>query len=1122
MVERKLLNGRLNFDASGYFVPEGDYSDANDIRITPRGLISMEGNRLFSDYYTAPGYWCACSYKDNTRRRVYAILCSEDQKHRFIYCDLDSLSITQMFENITDTNNVDIFGWNTGGAFDPSKAMKGMRIIHKDAGGDMIYFIDPNNVPLKFNDVTFSLSGYGTSPTLEMFKVIKYPPPTPLSAVYDDDATRSVNNLKKKLFQFRYQYVYTDDETSVWSAISKIPLPPKVDDQEYYLSGTKANVIRIVIPTGIKTVKQIKIAARVNIGSVWSDFFLIDTVDKTLLSISDNTNYSYDFFNDGSYNSVDVDESGLLFDYVPDKTNALEIADGRVLVYGGITEGLDKEINTNVTVEITTAGSTLSGGGNMTINDTNLDDVVITISGTPNIGEIFKLTVRSDDSAFAHAPETFNYTVQSGDNSTNVAAGLVALINNSLWVVSTSSGAVIHLYGRPGNFIIGVTGYVDTSAASAGVDDSVSAHKWKGRYKYGFSYYRNDGKTNGVYVPITQELTIDIPAYSEVTGAAQTAVITLNINHAPPSWADYYHIVRTKELTALKSIFWVTSGCGENGGYSYLNISNFTTHAADFPTTAATLNYSFSEGDRVRIIRRMTATPTVLDNYDFEILGVVTDPPTLAAGKYIKIKKTTSTSTYGLDIATNLFYIEIYSPAPILKENLNVFYEIGEKYSIYIDSNGNRSHIGKSQNQIQGTGSAAAIIKITDGDYYLRSRKLTVGATGTFQSYFAMDVNFSDGYLSAVHNEGRALVIDDTIKEQFYPGLIRFGLPYLSGSSTNNLSRFYPANQKECNATYGAILNMKSRENFIRVFQRYKISMMPVYRQMIYDASGTQTVGLSSQVLSNPDYYVGDFGIDKYGLSLVSTDFGDYFLDDINNALVRVSNDGITNISDTYNAKIWSNANILANYSGFGGFHYEDRLVFMAIVDDNGDVQNVISFSEYDKGFNSKHSFTNAENILFIDGFLWTFKGGLPWVHDRYNCNYYNVQYNPNVTVTFNKGIDFKKNYVSVGTVSNRKWGCPEILTSSGQNSELWIDDFRMREDGYHAALLRDMASPKGLLRGDPLKGNWISVKFQAGYSEAPLDDILVNPTPTERDTSTDSVLTLVSVTYNESNLNKR
>ena len=101
--------------------------------------------------------------------------------------------------------------------------------------------------------------------------------------------------------------------------------------------------------------------------------------------------------------------------------------------------------------------------------------------------------------------------------------------------------------------------------------------------------------------------------------------------------------------------------------------------------------------------------------------------------------------------------------------------------------------------------------------------------------------------------------------------------------------------------------------------------------------------------------------------------------------------------------------------------------------------------------------------------------------------------------------------------MSNRKWGVTAISTSLNQTSELKVEDFVQREDGYEAGLLRDSSSEGGLLDGDKLKGNWLQAKFEGGpqssLSGADGEDVEV---------SQKYDVTLLAVTFTESNLNKR
>jgi hypothetical protein len=347
--------------------------------------------------------------------------------------------------------------------------------------------------------------------------------------------------------------------------------------------------------------------------------------------------------------------------------------------------------------------------------------------------------------------------------------------------------------------------------------------------------------------------------------------------------------------------------------------------------------------------------------------------------------------------------------------------------------------------------------------------------------------------------------------------LIRHSLQYIQGTNVNNLSRFYPENFEDADASFGDVLNFKERENFIRVFQRFKIGMMPVFRNILIDNAGSNNVALSEKVLNKINYYAGDYGIDKYGLSLVSSDFGDYFIDDINRALVRASIDGITNVSDTFSMGKFFNTELANGFTAIGAFDYERREVIMLLINASNAGTKIVRFNEQRKGFQPRLSFTTAESFLFVDGYLWTFKGQ-PYVHDSATkCTFYGTATAPFITVVFNGGVDFKKTFTNMATVSNRKWGCTAISTSTGQASVLMIEDFKQKEDGYHAALLRDSNSPAGLLAGDTLKGNWLEAKFEGGAASS------LDSTPrTEISVTTEYELTLCAVYFNESNLNKK
>jgi hypothetical protein len=628
-----------------------------------------------------------------------------------------------------------------------------------------------------------------------------------------------------------------------------------------------------------------------------------------------------------------------------------------------------------------------------------------------------------------------------------------------------------------------------------------------GRYKYGVAYYDSDGKTNGVYT--TKDTVFDVPKYNEISGSATTSNVRLSISHLPPSWASYYHIVRTKELTSSFSKFIITKGVditdAVNGpprsGFVYINIQNLQLHAEKNPSSASIINYtstSFVKGDRVRFIKNHSSSTIFTDSLDYEIIGVVSRGTSPNVDQYLKIAYVDGMPSFA-NVSGNQpkFLVEIYRPSPNISSQNNFYYEIGERFTIGIDGLGSKVHLGNVSNQNTFIFVSPAVIEIEGGDYYVRQRELIVDADNAAGriTYTCMDAHFSDFWDSAVWGQGRPLVIDEAAKTQYYPALIRFSQSFIQGTNINNLNRFYPENFEEADNSFGDILRLKTRENFIRIFQRYKVGMMPIYRSIIVDNATSSQVAISEKLLNKPNYYAGEYGIDKYGSSLVSSDYGDYFLDTINRAIVRVSLDGMTNISDTYNMSLFTNTYLDENSFGYGYFNYDRRSVVILMSNSFGSVKKIISYSESRKQFESEHGYIDATSFQFVNGFLWSFYVK-PYIHNDQNQrnNFYGAQQGCSIQTVFNGQVALKKTYTAVEMLSTELW---DILLQTGpilvQQSTLFSSDFsksipgltiQNKESKYNATIKRDELSSGGKFFGDSMKGCYAKVTFANNTSQ--------------------------------------
>jgi len=1097
--------------------------------------------------------------------------------------------------------------------------------------------------------------------SLKYFEVIKAPPSVVPLVEYINDNTFPINNLHKKFFQFKYRYVYDDNEKSVWSAISKMPIIDKSTNNGGDTQGGFQNAITININTGDFNVLKIEIAGRINIENEWSEFFLIDTIDKKIFNLTSNSQYIYTFRNDSIYNQIDLQESNLLFDYVPDEANALELANGNTLVVGGLKDGYNRDTKLDVTITTLSMKSpaTIStldtlvympnfnngpivwnGGYDFNRYNYVLGSVVFT--GTPSPGDEITISLygrsvrqfgtfndRYDSEGFE--PITLTVTVDENDTLQDIvfkfqthpnrfSNGFAKNVGNagprSPFVPIPSDlcypldftvfpntlyiGAFEALYNGTCSsdsrkwefwgFNISIK-----KAYSFNDSDVFPSLKWNGVYKYGLVYYDRNGKTNGVFTNSSMSLrTETYKTSNEWTPPGSPIIIPENetvqmyIGHEPPSWAEYYHIVRTKELSCDFSLMVSSPNVVFNSGYWFIDIHNIPATYALNSEVSNVLNYSastFVQGDRVRILQKIDGNGDVSfsndKHLDLPIISVET--PTSSGRQNIKVKAITIPPGYINVQNGNRLVIEIYRPAKVLSDKDLVYYETGNCFTISTDANGKKFHNGQSivtnitlanltangnitfnssskeisfipntQNflllnnifngdkiNISGSllndgvytviatstytfltaeplvnetisASSITLTKISqtnknyayvnlsdDGDYYYRARVMVNNTDNTtFGTLYIVDNNFSENYKSAVWSQGRPLIVDEDIKEEYYPSMLRFSQSYIYGTNINNLSRFYPNNFEEADASFGDILRLKTRENFIRMFQRYKVGMIPVYRQIIIDNAQSSQVALSERLLNKPNYYSGEYGIDKYGSSLVSTDYGDYFIDTNNKAIVRVSLDGITNVSDTNNLSAWANENIKEDSFGYGCFNYENRNIIMLIGHKQSIpqfpsifllVKNIVAYSESDKNFESFYGFTDAENIQFANGLILTGYQGEWYIHDNnVRNNFFGQQQSSAITTIFNGGLQMKKTYTAIEELANGLWtGSVATGPLTNQLTSLTAADFQKtigayvinsKENKFNATIKRDQNSAGGKFQGDTMKGLYAQV----------------------------------------------
>lgn len=763
------FNGKMNLDVAEYRIGNGDYIDALNITKDAQGIgqdvvvSNIVGNTLVP--YTLPsGYNKVIGfYGDKVRNRAYYCIWNSNGYHTIAYNDLATNIVYKVIQSITDSNGVDILNWN------PSYKIVHINIIYRDSG-DLFYFNDGGwNDPRCIN----INAAFAPNWKADYLRVIKGPPKMPCQVAYENDVTVSVNNLRNTLFQFRYRYVYDDNEKSVWSTASIVPLPYQpsttltYDGIDGYGNPNYTNNARIVVfvSTGNAQVAAIELAFRSFRNDNTSNWLFIEKIDKALNNIGNDGIYKYRFYNNANYTPIDILDTTELMDYVPLKANAQELANGNTLVYSGIVEGFDKvQTNMSVSTYQNTSGFYYDYNGLLFFASIggNTSGAVGTTMNVYLFGMGTNATVGSyagDVVTLRNALGTFVLNAVNGSGtqigfsisglatssgpligSLDVAVALnafaAALAANGWAITANTQNTITAVYGSnvtlqscgvkyvAGTNNEGTTSFIDLFQAS---------------YDTAIMYFDDFGRTNGA-------LTNKSASFVTPSNFANVKFCQpqLKISHRPPSWATYYQVLRSPNKTYLKLLSWVSQSAYNNGvtttqRFAYIGIGNITDYNLQISSTSNVVSYTFQQGDRIRFISRYDSSGNqtfMNSSCDFEIVGTESGPiinGVLRTGNYVKIYYPTTPVDGNLNFDGGIDYqnyqIVLYAYAQNVPTDNEIYYEFGKYFGIGNPGTNSAYHMGLNQTQSATDPSGVpALIDIVNGDYYRRQRTIPYGS----------------------------------------------------------------------------------------------------------------------------------------------------------------------------------------------------------------------------------------------------------------------------------------------------------------------------------------------------------------------------------------------------------
>lgn len=470
--------------------------------------------------------------------------------------------------------------------------------------------------------------------------------------------------------------------------------------------------------------------------------------------------------------------------------------------------------------------------------------------------------------------------------------------------------------------------------------------KTEANHDFGIVYYDERGR-HGFVNPLT---TVFVQGYTDAErlgGGKGRVEIKLNLNHEPPSWAHQYKIVYSKNTTVQDFVQYSAGGgyvsqnlddqeISEANQNIYVSLNYLQGHPVSYVssfgarTPEGGLNfYKFQEGDKLRVISYFEGEERKYVDVEFDVVDLVklggtdnplyddgTDIPEYLKGDFVVLKNNPSAFgfTYGETLSGaakwgNNCIIELRTPLKDVDADQRVFYEMSETYDVVIDADGNLVHDQEELTLKNGDvwfRPVATNVREYENGEYVDLISDTDGSGDAppqpnFKNVFLETSTATDLFRGDNLGLGRPNFVLKNAKETVREATITYSDPSNPEGKRLNYSSFNAslANFKDLPERFGGIQYMSDYDEFLFVLQEDKVSVVPVNKNILSDASGSNMVIASTEILGKAVFYSGQNGCDDDPSSVFDSGQEAYFCNKTLSKVYRwTKQGGVEEISD--------------------------------------------------------------------------------------------------------------------------------------------------------------------------------------------------------------------------------
>jgi hypothetical protein len=439
---------------------------------------------------------------------------------------------------------------------------------------------------------------------------------------------------------------------------------------------------------------------------------------------------------------------------------------------------------------------------------------------------------------------------------------------------------------------------------------------------------------------------------------------------------------------------------------------------------------------------------------------------------------------------------------------------VSNNATINITSSNNEIRVGQNVSWAGAPAPNPSVYKVISPTQFILSEPVTVedGVGLTFgpltdftyipnayadglTDWFIEEARIRGGYNNTNVDLGvKAYIVEDNILQQHRQNSLIYSGVFNSRTGVNKTNEFSVGEDitRSLDPANGSIQKLYSEDTNLIVFQEFKVSQALIDKDAIYSAEGQPMTTSGAQVIGQVQAYAGNYGIGTNPESFAVYGFRKYFVDRNRNVVLRLSQDGISEISEYGMGDFFrDNLSEIGNDGfilGMWDMHNKEYVLSMQPVDGT---YKTLTFDEDVAGWTSFFDFKPNWGGSLRNNF-YTFKNGEIWKHYSPSNSgwgrFYGVTYDSSVEVIFNPDVSLVKTFKTINYEGSTGWETLSFYTDSDISVpiskasyttnladlelQLFTNSFKRKEDKYFANLINiTPASNSEVVWGNSMTG---------------------------------------------------